>query len=90
MAGIRIVGDDSHKSFVGSENVPNRGLNTRLSALYKQELGRPNRSAVSARTESPRCIQGDPYGRGIVYVDSKYEVAFSCKVGLLPRPGTEL
>ena len=37
-----------------------------------------------------RRVQGDPYGRGIVYVDSKYEVAFSCKVGLLPRPGTEL
>ena len=35
-------------------------------------------------------IQGDPYGRGIVYVDSKFEVAFSCKVGLLPRPVTEL
>ena len=30
-------------------------------------------------------IQGDPYGRGIVYVDSKFEVAFSCKVGLLHR-----
>ena len=35
-------------------------------------------------------IQGDPYGRGIVYVDSKFEVAFNCKVGLLPRPVTEL
>ena len=35
-------------------------------------------------------IQGDPYGRGIVYVDSKFEVAFSCKVCLLPRPVTEL
>ena len=35
-------------------------------------------------------IQGDLYGRGIVYVDSKFEVAFSCKVGLLPRPVTEL
>ena len=35
-------------------------------------------------------LQGDPYGRGIVYVDSKFEVAFSCKVGLLPRPETEL
>ena len=35
-------------------------------------------------------VQGDPYGRGIVYVDSKFEVAFNCKVGLLPRPVTEL
>ena len=35
-------------------------------------------------------VQGDPYGHGIVYVDSKFEVAFSCKVGLLPRPVTEL
>ena len=35
-------------------------------------------------------LQGDPYGRGIVYVDSKFEVAFSYKVGLLPRPVTEL
>ena len=35
-------------------------------------------------------VQGDPYGCGIVYVDSKYEVAFSCKVGLLPRPVMEL
>ena len=35
-------------------------------------------------------IQGDPYGRGIVNVDSKFEVAFSCKVCLLPRPETEL
>ena len=35
-------------------------------------------------------LQGDPYGRGIVYVDSKFEVAFSFKVGLLPRPVTEL
>ena len=35
-------------------------------------------------------LQGDPYGRGIVYVDSKFEVAFGCKVGLLPRPVTEL
>ena len=35
-------------------------------------------------------VQGDPYGRGIVYVDSKFEVAFRCKVGLLPRPVMEL
>ena len=35
-------------------------------------------------------LQGAPYGRGIVYVDSKFEVAFNCKVGLLPRPVTEL
>ena len=35
-------------------------------------------------------VQGDPYGHGIVYVDSKFEVAFNCKVGLLPRPATEL
>ena len=34
-------------------------------------------------------LQGDPYGRGIVYVDSKFEVAFNCKVGLPPRPVTE-
>ena len=35
-------------------------------------------------------IQGDPYGRGIAYVDSKFEVASSYKVGQLPRPVTEL
>ena len=35
-------------------------------------------------------LQGDPNGRGILYVDTKFEVAFSCKVGLLPRPVTEL
>ena len=35
-------------------------------------------------------IQGDPYGRGIVYVDSIFKVAFSCKVGHLHRPVTEL
>ena len=35
-------------------------------------------------------IQGDPYGRGIAYVDSKFEVAFNCKFGLQPRPVTEL
>ena len=39
---------------------------------------------------SANYLQGDPYGRGIVYVDSKFEVAFNCKVGLLPRPATEL
>ena len=35
-------------------------------------------------------VQGDPYGHGIVYVDSKFEVASRCKVGLLPRPVSEL
>ena len=38
-------------------------------------------------TGSPS-VQGDPYGRGIVYVDSKFEVAFNCKVGLPSRPVT--
>ena len=34
-------------------------------------------------------LQGDPYGRGVVYVDSKFEVAFNCKVGLPSRPVME-
>ena len=35
-------------------------------------------------------LQGDPYSRGIVYVDSKFEVAFTCNFGLLHRHVTEL
>ena len=45
---------------------------------------------TSMKYDTAYGLQGDPYGRGIVYVDSKFEVAFNCKVGLLPRPVTEL
>ena len=53
-------------------------------------IPRSNLSSLATERMKDAVVQGDPYGRGIVYVDSKYEVAFSCKVGLLSRPVTEL
>ena len=44
----------------------------------------------SRESKKMNTLQGDPYGRGIAYVDSKFEVAFNCKFGLQPRPVTEL
>ena len=60
--------------------------------LPKQMEGHPKSVSQSKPkfTRKSDTIQGDPYGRGIVYVDSKFEVAFNCKVGLLPRPVTEV
>ena len=49
-----------------------------------------SRVAFRRYGRSQDTVQGDPYGRRIVHVDSKFEVALSCKVGLLPRPVTEL
>ena len=38
----------------------------------------------------PCLVQGGPSALGKGYVDSKFEVAFSCKLILWPRPTTEL